>query len=102
VEPGHWPWATFLANLVGCAILGWAGTLLLERMPPTARLRPFIGSGLCGGLTTFSTFALELVRLGRDDHVPLAAAYGLTSIAAGLVLVALTSGAVRRAALATA
>jgi CrcB protein len=86
-------------NLAGAALLGWAGTVLLERTPPTAYRRPFVGGGLCGGLTTFSTLQLEVVELGRDGHAALAAAYLLTSIALGLALVVAASGLVRRAGL---
>jgi CrcB protein len=102
VHPGGWPWATFLVNLAGAAMLGWAGTVLLERTPPTAYRRPYIGGGLCGGLTTFSTLQLEVVELGRDGHAPLAAAYLVTSVALGLAVVVATSGLVRRAGLAPA
>jgi CrcB protein len=102
VHPGGWPWATYLVNLAGAAMLGWAGTVLLERTPPTAYRRPFIGGGLCGGLTTFSTLQLEVVELGRDGHAPLAAAYLVTSVALGLAVVVATSGLVRRAGLAPA
>jgi CrcB protein len=102
VHAGRWPWATFVANLAGCALLGWAGTLLLERTPPTRYRRPLVASGLCGGLTTFSTLQLEVVELGRDGHAGLAAAYLLTSVALGLALVVVASGLVRRAGLAPA
>ena len=96
-EPGQWPWGTFVANIVGCLLLGYAGTRLMERLPPTTYRRPFVGTGLCGGLTTFSTLQLEVVELGKDGHVALAATYLVVSIAAGLVALALSSGLVRRA-----
>ena len=102
VHAGRWPWATFVANLGGSALLGWAGTLLLERTPPTAYRRPFLGSGVCGGLTTFSTLQLEVVELGRDGHVALAGAYLLTSVALGIAVVVAASGLERRAGLAAA
>jgi fluoride exporter len=102
VHPGSWPWATFLVNLAGAALLGWAGTLLLERTPPTAYRRPLVGGGLCGGLTTFSTLQLEVVELGRDGHAALAGTYLVTSVVLGLAVVVATSGVVRRAGLAPA
>ena len=102
VHPGSWPWATLTANLAGAALLGWAGTLLLERTPPTAYRRPFVGGGLCGGLTTFSTLQLEVVELGRDGHAALAGVYLATSVVLGLAVVVATSGVVRRAGLAPA
>jgi len=96
-EPGRWPWGTFVANIVGCLLLGYAGTRLMERLPPTTYRRPFVGTGVCGGLTTFSAFQLEVVQLGRDGHVALAATYLVVSIVVGLGALALVTGLVRRA-----
>lgn len=95
--PGRWPWGTFAANLIGCALLGWLATRLLERLPPSTYRRPLLATGLCGALTTFSALQVEALELGRDGHGPLAAAYVAASIGAGLALVVLTSGLVRRA-----
>lgn len=101
-EPGRWPWGTFVANIVGCALLGYAGTRLLERLPPSTYRRPLIGTGVCGGLTTFSTLQLEVAELARDGHGALAAAYLALSVALGLTTILLTSGLVRRARVRTA
>lgn len=96
---GHWPWVTFLVNIVGCLLLGYLATRLQERLPITAYRRPLLGTGLCGGLTTFSTFQLELVRMVDHDHTMLAAGYGAASVVAGFVGVMLATGLVRRAKL---
>ena len=50
-------------------------------MVAKARWRPFVGTGFCGALTTFSTFQVQLVEFGDDGHVPLAAAYLAVSVA---------------------
>jgi CrcB protein len=96
---GHWPWVTFLVNLVGCFLLGYFVTRLQERLPVTAYRRPLLGTGLCGGLTTFSTFQLELLKLLDHGDLLLALAYAAASIAAGFAGVVLATGLLRRAKL---
>jgi CrcB protein len=95
----QWPWATFLANVVGAFLLGYFVTRLQERLPLSAYRRPLLGSGLCGALTTFSTFQLELVRMLDEGRPVLAGVYAVGSVFAGLVGVAAASSIVRRAAL---
>lgn len=97
VEPGRWPWSTFVANVLGTLLLGYFATRLLERLPPSAHRRPLLGTGFCGALTTFSSLQVEAIALARDGHAVLAVAYVATSIAAGLMCVALASALVRRA-----
>lgn len=99
VHAGHWPWATFAENLVGCFLLGYFVTRLQERMPISAYRSPLLGTGLCGGLTTFSTFQLELLRLVERGDVVLAVAYAATSIVVGFGAAALGTALVRRARL---
>lgn len=97
---GAWPWATFAVNIAGAALLAWVVTLLNERLPPSRYRRPLLGTGLCGALTTFSTLQLELLSLLDDGHVALAAGYVLASLAAGLGVVWLVTGLVRRGGIA--
>jgi fluoride exporter len=99
VTIGHWPWATFVANVVGTLALGYFTTRLQERLPLSAYRRPFLGTGFCGALTTFSTMQLELLQMLDHGDAGLAAAYAAASVAAGLLAVALTTNLVRRAQL---
>jgi CrcB protein len=94
---GTWPWATFAVNVAGALLLGWAVTRLQERLPLSAYRRPFLGTGICGGLTTFSGFQLELLQMLDAGHAALAAGYAAASVAAGAVAVALATNLVRRA-----
>ena len=98
--PGQWPWATFIANVVGALALGYFTTRLQERLPLSAYRRPFLGTGLCGALTTFSTLQLELLQMLDHGDGGLAAGYAVASVAAGLLAIALTTNLVRRARLA--
>jgi CrcB protein len=99
VSPGQWPWATFAVNLVGAFLLGLFSTRLQERLPLSAYRRPFLGTGICGGLTTFSTMQVELLRMLDRTELALAIAYALSSLTAGFLLVALATNLVRRASL---
>ena len=99
VAPGHWPWATLAVNVVGAVMLGVFATRLQERLPPTAYRRPFLGTGICGGLTTFSTMQVELLRMFDHDRPGLAFGYAATSLVLGLVAVGLTTNLVRRGGL---
>lgn len=100
VHPGQWPWPTFAVNIVGALLLGYFATRLQERLPPSRYGRSFLGSGLCGALTTFSTMMVELLRMLEQGRVGLAVAYGSASVAGGLAAVLLATKLVRRARLA--
>ena len=96
-DPGSWPWATFVTNLLGCLVLGVVLAYAdgrhehwLTTAPHRARLiRPLLATGVLGGFTTFSTFSVEVVRLIRSDDVSLAALYAVGSVVLGVALFAL-------------
>ncbi len=94
-----WPWATFLVNILGAALLGYFVTRLQERLPPSTYPRPLVGTGLCGALTTFSTLQIEVIELVRNDHVFLGLSYLAVSVIVGLLVVYLTTATVRRVSL---
>jgi CrcB protein len=86
VAPDGFPWATFWTNVSGAFVLGFLLTLVIERLPPTRYLRPFLAVGFLGSYTTFSTLAVETVLLCKDGHVVLGVAYTLASVATGLAV----------------
>ena len=91
-----WPWPTFAVNIVAAFLLGYFVTRLQERLPLSSYRRPLLGTGLCGGLSTFSTMQVEILKM-LDAHAwGLAAGYAAASIAAGYVAVQLATALVRR------
>jgi CrcB protein len=86
-DAAEWPWPTFIANVVGALLLGYFVTRLQERLPLSAYRRPFLGTGLCGALTTFSTMQVELLHMLDEGAVGLAAGYAAASVAAGFLAV---------------
>lgn len=91
-----WPWATFLVNVAGAALLGYWFTTV----PHSTYRRPLLTTGFCGALTTFSTVQLELVEMLDAGRVPLAVLYLGVSVAAGLAGVQAATAAGRRAGVA--
>jgi CrcB protein len=83
-------------NIVGAFVLGWASTRLQERLPVSAYRRPFLGTGFCGALTTFSTMQVELLEMLDSGRLGLAAAYAAVSLAVGFAAVWLATGLARR------
>lgn len=95
-DPASWPWPTFGVNIVGAFLVGYFTTRLLERLPPSSYRRPLLGTGLCGGLTTFSTMQVETLTMLQRGHWALAAAYTVTTIVLGFLAVHLATAFVRR------
>ncbi len=96
VTAGQWPWPTFTVNMLGAALLGYliAGS---ERSGSRSMYgRSFVGIGLCGALTTFSTMMVELLGMLESSRWVLAGGYAAASIAGGLAAVALASRLARR------
>jgi fluoride exporter len=85
--------AILVANVIGTFALGYFVTRLQERLPLSVYRRPFLGTGFCGALTTFSTLQIELLDMAVGEAVLYAAA----SVAAGFAAVALATNLVRAA-----
>jgi len=94
-DPGEWPWATFAANMAGALLLGYFFALFREHSEERLH-HPFLGIGICGTLTTFSTMQLELYEMVEGGHGGLAAAYLTATLAAGYLLLRLGIAAERR------
>ncbi|MEV0601907.1 CrcB family protein [Streptomyces sp. NPDC050315] len=79
--PGAFPWTTLAVNVLGCALIGVLMAVLGGARSPHYLVRPFLGTGVLGGFTTFSTYAVDIQRLLRNG----AAATGLAYLALTLL-----------------
>jgi CrcB protein len=91
------PWSTVLVNASGCLLIGALMVLLLELTSPHRLLRPFLGVGVLGGYTTFSTFALDTDRLVRAHCYGRAGGYVAVTLASCLLAVYLGTVGARAA-----
>lgn len=82
--PDSWPWGTFAVNMGGALLLGYFFARLRDH-PEDSLAHPFLTTGICGTLTTFSTVQLELFEMIDGGHLAIAAAYlGATLLAGSL------------------
>ncbi|GAA4354580.1 fluoride efflux transporter FluC [Angustibacter luteus] len=86
-RPGEVPWGTLLENVSGAALIGLLMVLVFDVWRPHRYARPFLGIGVLGGYTTFSTYALESRDLFADGDGTLALGYLLGSVVLGLAAV---------------
>ena len=83
--PRHYYLATLAVNLVGCFLIGLLSALFLARTDLPQALRTGLITGVLGGLTTFSSFSLEVLRLFENGQPGVAIAYLLSSLLGGLL-----------------
>jgi fluoride exporter len=95
-RPGGFPWATFAINVTGCLLIGVLMVLITEVVTDRPLLRPFIGVGILGGFTTFSTYATEVRGLLRPGTLPVAFGYAAGTLVAALLAVLAGVVATRR------
>ena len=84
------PWGTLAVNLIGCLAMGLLIGVLTLRGQSSTALRLFLATGVLGGFTTFSAFALDFVTLVERGRVDAALAYAAASV--GLSIVAVFAG----------
>ncbi|MES5820224.1 fluoride efflux transporter CrcB [Streptomyces sp. RG80] len=96
VHPGGFPWATFWTNVVGCAVIGVFMVLITDVWAAHRLVRPFFGTGVLGGFTTFSTYAVDIRKLADSGHPGTGLAYLAATLLAALTAVWLAATATRR------
>ncbi|CAM06397.1 CrcB protein [Saccharopolyspora erythraea NRRL 2338] len=83
------PWSTLSVNVVGCFAIGVLMFVITEVVSTHRLVRPFLGVGVLGGFTTFSTYVADAVHLVVDHRPGLALVYlGATVVAALAAVVA--------------
>lgn len=83
--------ATLAVNTVGCMLIGVLTVLAIDRWPDARLLRPALGTGVLGGFTTFSAYAVDVEALARQGRPGAAAAYLVATPT--LAMVAVWAGA---------
>ncbi|MBV1852190.1 fluoride efflux transporter FluC [Catellatospora tritici] len=98
--PDGFPWTVFGINVLGCGLIGVLMVLVTQVYPGRRLLRPFLGTGVLGGFTTFSTYTVDIVRLLHAGAPGTALAYLAGTLVSALLAVyggtVLTRWAVRR------
>jgi CrcB protein len=94
--PGHFPYGTAGINVLGCALIGVLMVLVSEVHTGSRLIRPFVGTGILGGFTTFSTYTNEFRALLRPGTVPLALLYLAGTLICALLAVSLATWLTRK------
>ncbi|EDY59784.1 MULTISPECIES: fluoride efflux transporter CrcB [Streptomyces] len=94
--PSGFPWATFWTNVVGCAVIGVFMVVITDVRAAHRLVRPFFGTGVLGGFTTFSTYAVDIQKLVDHGRPATGMAYLAATLLAALTAVWLASTAARR------
>jgi len=91
--PSSMPWGTLSVNIAGCFVIGIVYALAGKGNLLTPEMRLFLATGICGGFTTFSSFAYENVSMviDREYYYPLlyvflSVAVGFAAVYAGIFL----------------
>ncbi|MEU5090516.1 fluoride efflux transporter CrcB [Streptomyces sp. NPDC021356] len=93
---GTFPLTTFLVNVIGCGVIGVFMVVITDVWAAHRLVRPFFGTGVLGGFTTFSTYAVDIQRLLDQGRAATGLAYLATTMLAALAAVWTTANLTRR------
>jgi len=86
-EAAVFPTKTFIINIIGCVVIGAIAVSVARNVEMSPQMLLFLKVGLCGGFTTFSTFALETADLMKAGHMGAALLYVLLSVLVGIAVI---------------
>jgi CrcB protein len=95
-QVGGFPWTTFWVNVTGCFVIGVFMVVITDVWAAHRLVRPFFGTGVLGGFTTFSTYAVDIQKLVDTGHPRTGLAYLAATLLAVLAAVWLAVTAARR------
>ncbi|WP_459755906.1 FluC/FEX family fluoride channel [Streptomyces sennicomposti] len=93
---GAFPWTTFWVNVIGCGVIGVFMVIITDVWAAHRLVRPFFGTGVLGGFTTFSTYAVDIQRLVGGGHARTGLLYLAATMLAALTAVWATANLTRR------
>jgi CrcB protein len=93
---GAFPWTTLAVNTTGCAAIGLLMVAVVEVRTVHPLVRPFLGTGVLGGYTTFSTYAVDAERLADGGRAVIVLGYLALTVVAALTAGWVTAAAARR------
>ncbi|MGC9378231.1 fluoride efflux transporter CrcB [Streptomyces sp. MH13] len=96
VAAGGFPWTTLCVNAAGCAVLGIFMVVVSDVWAAHRLVRPFFGTGVLGGFTTFSAYAVDIQRLVDEGEARNGLLYLAVTPVAALAAVWLAVTATRR------
>lgn len=94
-DVGVFAWSTVAVNVCGGFLLGFLMVFVVDVWPPTRYVRPFLGVGILGGFTTFSTYMVDTRTMLTSGRATGASLYLFGTLAIGLAVVWLGIGAAR-------
>jgi CrcB protein len=94
--PGSFPWTTLTVNAVGCAVIGAFMVVITDAWSANRLVRPFFGTGVLGGFTTFSTYAVDIQKLLAGGHARTGLAYLALTLVTALAAVWAAATVTRR------
>nr|WP_246102279.1 fluoride efflux transporter CrcB [Streptomyces piniterrae] len=94
---GAFPWTTLIVNATGCAVIGVFMVVITDVWAAHRLVRPFFGTGVLGGFTTFSTYAADIQQLMAAGRAGTGLAYLALTLVAALASVWIAASLTRRA-----